>query len=111
MSQTNYDHAGTTNDCPTVPLPAGIVAAKGWQDSGLRELPYRVIFGAHRDVTDHKARVYTSAIQFADGRIDDGLIEAPSLAVSDADSLTSDQARELAALLLEAADELDGWTR
>ena len=57
--------------------------------------------------------VQTSAIQFADGRIDDGGIVAPSVMICHAGyngrGLSSTQARELAAVLLEAADELDGW--
>ena len=72
-------------------------------------MPYRVIFGANRGVTDHRACVSAGAVQFADGRIDDGQIATPSISVSHADFLASDQARELAALLLEAADEMDGW--
>ena len=48
--------------------------------------------------------VKPAAIQFADGRIDDGQIMAPSITVGGADhtewGLNSDQARELAAVLL-----------
>jgi hypothetical protein len=69
--------------------------------------------GTGRGVTDHNVVVQTSAIQFADGRIDDGGIVAPSVTISHAcyngRGLSSTQARELAARLLEAADELDGW--
>jgi hypothetical protein len=73
-------------------------------------LPYRVVLGAGRGVTDHKVRVQTSAIQFADGRID-----APTATISGAghngSGLNSDQARELASALIKAAAELDGWAR
>ena len=106
MSQTTqYAHGGIISG---VPLPAGAIMVGDWQARG-PEMPYRVIFGANRGVTDHRAQVSAGAIQFADGRIDDGQIATPSISVSHADPLTSDQARELAALLLEAADELDEW--
>jgi hypothetical protein len=77
-------------------------------------LPYRVV-GADRGVTDHRVCVSTAAIQWADGSIDDGRMMArcPELldGITEAISgLNSDQARELAAALLEAADELDGWS-
>ena len=71
------------------------------------------MLGAGRGVTDHSVVVQTAAIQFADGRIDDGGIVAPSVTISHAcyngRGLSSTQARKLAARLLEAADELDGW--
>jgi hypothetical protein len=58
--------------------------------------------------TDHVS-VQPTAIQFADGRIDDGSVhEPPHVYVSD-NALTTTQARELAATLIEAADEIDGW--
>ena len=102
----------TTAHCYlNVPLPTGVAAVDDWQPND--PLPYRVVLGAGRGVTDHTVRVQTSAIQFADGRIDDGRIKAPTLTISHAGyngrGLSSTQARELAAVLLEAADELDGW--
>jgi hypothetical protein len=94
-----------------VALPTGVAAVDDWQPND--PLSYRVVLGAGRGVTDHKVRVQTAAIQFADGRIDDGRIAAPSVTISRASfngrGLSSTQARELAARLLEAADELDGW--
>jgi hypothetical protein len=76
-------------------------------------MPYRVIFSAGRSVTDHKVVVEAAAVQFANGWIDDGEIMTPSITVSNVDrnewGLNSDQAREPAAVLLEAADELDRW--
>jgi hypothetical protein len=101
----------TTHGYPNVPLPTGVAAVDDWHPND--PLPYRVVLGAGRGVTDHNAVVQTVAIQFADGRIDDGRIEAPTVTISRADyngrGLSSTQARELAAVLLEAADELDGW--
>jgi hypothetical protein len=101
----------TTHRYPNVPLPTGVAAVFDWRPND--PLPYRVVLGAGRGVSDHNVVVHTSAIQFADGRIDDGGIVAPSVTISHAcyngRGLSSTQARELAARLLEAADELDGW--
>ena len=96
----------TTTDCyPDVPLPTGVEAAGGWQLND--RLPYRVVLGEDRGVTDHNVVVHTVAIQFADGRIADARIKAAT--VYSGRGLSSTQARELAAALLEAADQLDGW--
>ena len=101
----------TTHRYPNVPLPTGVAAVDDWQPNN--PLPYRVVLGAGRGVTDHNVVVQTAAIQFADGRIDHGGIVAPSVTIShtcyNGRGLSSTQARELAARLLEAADELDGW--
>jgi hypothetical protein len=101
----------TTHSYRSVALPTGVAAFFDWRPH--EPLPYRVVLGANRGVADHNVVVHTSAIQFADGRIDDGGIVAPSVTISHAcytgRGLSSTQARELAARLLEAADELDGW--
>ena len=101
----------TTHRYPNVPLPTGVAAVFDWRPND--PLPYRVVLGAGRGVSDHNVVVHTSAIQFADGRIDDSGIAAPSVTVSHAcyngRGLSRTQARELAARLLEAAEELDGW--
>jgi hypothetical protein len=102
----------TTTHCyPNVALPTGVAAVDDWRPND--PLSYRVVLGAGRGVTGHNVVVQTSAIQFADGRIDDGGIVAPSVTISHAcdngRGLSTTQARELAAVLLEAADELDRW--
>jgi hypothetical protein len=101
----------TTHYYPKVPLTAGVAAVFDWRPND--PLPYRVVLGAGRGVTEHNVVVHTSAIQCADGRIDDGRIVAPSVTIYYASyngrGLSRTQARELAARLLEAADELDGW--
>lgn len=101
----------TTHRYHNVPLPTGVAAGSGWQPDD--PLPYRVVMGEIRAVTDHNVAVQTVAIQFADGRIDDGRIKAPTVTISrggyNGRGLSSSQARGLAAVLLEAADELDGW--
>jgi hypothetical protein len=98
-------HAGRPSH-PSVPeLPAEIEMASPWDLEG-----YRDLYGVDRAVTDHTVRVYAFGCQGLDGTID-------NLAVHLADgeesgpSLNSDQARELAAALLEAAAQLDGWKR
>lgn len=89
--------------------PSGVHKVDNWQDDDPQ--PYRVFFGADRKVTDHKLTVSPSAVQWADGTVDEGRIEEPRIYVLDLDwnPLNSDQARELAAALLEAAAEVDGW--
>ena len=56
--------------------------------------------------------MWSTAVQWSNGIIDDGRVEAPSISV-DIDGWengpTSAQARELAAVLLECADEVDRW--
>ena len=63
--------------------------------------------GEDRGVTDHNVVVHTVAIQFADGRIEEGRIKAAT--IYSGRGLSSTQARELAAALLEAANDLDRW--
>jgi hypothetical protein len=63
----------------------------------------------HRPPLDPRppARVIASAVQHGNGRIAD-----PAVIVGGADAgLTTTEVRHPAALLLEAADELDEWIR
>jgi hypothetical protein len=53
--------------------------------------------------------VQPTAIQFSDGRVDDGSVHEPPHVYLADNALTAAQARELAATLIEAADEVDGW--
>jgi hypothetical protein len=96
---------------PDITPPPGAEFVDDWQS----DPSHRVIFGADRTVTDHTVRVYASAVQLADGSIDDDLIEGPCVYVQDGEHSglerpNSDQARELAAALLETAAEIDGWS-
>jgi hypothetical protein len=92
----------TNNPYPDIPLPAGIEKASGRDIDG-----YRGFYGFDRTVTDHKVRVYALGSQSTDGTIS-GLV-----VVADGEArgfdLNTDQARELAAALLEAIAELDAW--
>jgi hypothetical protein len=96
-----------TTTIPDVPVPPG-ARPDSWQDDS--PLPYRFLFGVLRntDGVEHTT-VQATAVQYTDGRIDDGGVhEAPSVYLGD-DGLSSSQARELAAALIETADEVDGW--
>jgi hypothetical protein len=104
----------TTNPHPDVPLPAGAQPLTGeWYDD--RSQLYRLITGDAREVTDAGVAVLTDAVQFVDGGVDQGEFSSPpSMIITREDTdtgvrLFSDQARELAAVLLEAAAELDRW--
>ena len=80
--------------------------------AGDSPLPYRILFGELRGVDGFhidRVSVQPTAVQFADGRIDDGSVHEPPHVYLGDDGLTSLQARELAAVLLEAAAQLDGW--
>jgi hypothetical protein len=95
-----------TNPYPDVAPPAG-ATADIWEDTP----PERVVYSASRGIPDYEVNVWTSAIQFADGTLDDGSrSEPPSvhLTVWASTGMNSDQARILAAVLIEAADEIDG---
>lgn len=100
-----------------VPIPPG-VNADTWQDDG--PMPYRTLMGANRKVPGwtpgdghlDEVLVGTTAVQFADGHLDDGTeVEPPHVYVqmNSDHGLTSAEARGLAAVLLAAADEIDGW--
>jgi len=98
--------ATTTNPYRHVPLPVGAVFGDVWEGDD----PERVIMGPNRGVTDSDAIVWTTTIQRADGGISLEP-EPPHIHIQTIweDGLNSDQARELAAVLLEAAAEMDGW--
>jgi hypothetical protein len=95
-----------------LPLPAGAVSADDWQPG---DHPYRVIFGAKREISGHPAVVGTAALQLSDGAVDDGSrIEAPTVYINDGnmqaiDGLTAAQGRQLGRALIAAADEIEWW--
>uniref|UniRef100_UPI00389AD446 hypothetical protein n=1 Tax=Mycobacterium sp. HUMS_1102779 TaxID=3383487 RepID=UPI00389AD446 len=89
----------TPNRSPNVALPVGTVEADRWEDIDAQ--PWRTVTFLRHQVTDSDARASMNACQHADGRIDEYEV------VVIGDHLNSDQARELAAVLLEAAAEID----
>ena len=94
---------------PDVPIPSG-ARPDVWQADS--PLPYRVLFGARRAIDGldvDRVSVQATAIQLPDGRLDDGSqYESRQVYLGD-DGLSSVQARDLAAALIEAADEVERW--
>jgi hypothetical protein len=90
---------------PNVPLPPFAVRADVWEGDD----PERVVSGRELAITDSELVIKTTAIQRADGSISDGP-EPPYVHIDGCVELNSDQCRELAAVLLGLAAELDGWT-
>src|SRR6478672_898713 len=93
-----------------VPVPAG-ATPDTWEDDS--PLPYRVLLGESRSINGRRdsVSVQPTAVQFADGRFDDGTVfEPPQVYLNDDYSFTAVQARELAAAIIEAADTIDRWT-
>ncbi|ULE32869.1 hypothetical protein [Mycobacterium sp. IDR2000157661] len=97
---------------PDVPPPPGAHTLSTWGDW---DYEYRVVWTADRCVEGHgRATVMGAAIQMPDGHIDDGTLEeAPGvhIEVQSGSPMTTDQARQFAALVLATADELDGWVQ
>ena len=91
----------------TTTAPDG-AEADVWQDDAPQ--PYRILFGELRNTDGVEyTTVQATAVQYADGRIDDGSVhEPPSVYLGD-DALSTAQARALAAALIKTADEVDGW--
>ncbi len=92
----------TAHTIPDAPIPAGAIDVADWYD--LHAEPARYFTGKlrviPRDNRDHDTLVLVDGTQWANGRIE-------RLISVDDDNLTVGQARQLAAALLEAADEVD----
>jgi hypothetical protein len=102
----------TTTNIHDVPIPAGAAKTDEWQDDS--PLPYRLLFGELRGVDGlhlDRVSVQPTAVQFSDGRVDDGSVHEPPHVYLGDDGLSSSQARELASLLVEAADQADRWAQ
>lgn len=84
------------------PAPAFAEAVEHWEDDGRGNWSRRVD-GPHRTIDGADASVYVQGIQTPDGAVDWSLW----VTVSDRENMTAEQARTLAATLVEAADELD----
>ena len=100
----------TTPTAPDAPLPEGARCSDDWQPDTPQA--YRIIHGETRGVVGYDGLVvWTAATQFADGALDVDR-DPPTVSIDGLiweHGLTSGQARELAATLIEASDELDGW--
>lgn len=107
----------TTTSSPDVPLPDGARALDDWEPGHKlyenESRSFRLISGRSRRLGDH-TETWVRAFQFSDGSIDLGSghpADGPVVIVEGGsdNGLTSEQARQLAAQILEAADELDRW--
>ncbi|WP_283604982.1 hypothetical protein [Mycolicibacterium poriferae] len=98
---------------PNIPLPPGAERGFGdaWGSTGSGTPDRRVVLGDTHAITGSDVTVSTSCIQHIDGHIDDGSTdEAPTIYLDGSPvELTPDQARELAALLLKLALQIEGW--
>lgn len=102
----------STPALPEVPMPNGCICEDGWQDNADGLPQYRVISGADRRLFSIAGIVGTSAVQYVDGTIDQTAEDSPRVWTDfGAASMTSAQAREFAAAIISAADEIDGWVQ
>lgn len=104
---------------PEVPLPSGAKWDGDWNDEEPPYVTYRIIHGRDRVVggpiehfgghTTGLAEVETSACQLIDGTLE--VDDPPQIQVHVYRDigLNPEEARQVAALLLEAADEIEGW--
>lgn len=99
------------SDLDQVPhLPPATVCEDGWQENLDGLPPYRIISGQDRRIPAIEGVVRTSAVQYQDGTIDQSADDGPRVwAEYGAACMTSGQARDFAAAILAAADEIDGW--
>lgn len=104
----------TTTAPHDITPPPGAAVVDDWEPG---PPPYRIILGIERNIDDYTGgrgvQTWTSVAQFADGTIDRvGEIDLPMVHVDvSGDGLTAGQARQLARVLIAAADELGEWTR
>ncbi len=100
----------TTTTAPDIPPPPGARFVDDWGTSGDGA---RVILGDNHTITESNLLVTTAGAQHLDGHVDDGSTgnQGPSIYLDSNPEvgLNSDQARELAALLLELAAHIDLW--
>jgi hypothetical protein len=92
------------NPYPDVPLPSGAHVSTGWEEWS-SDGSARIISGNDRSIKD--VRIRTCALQLRTGSI--SLSDPPAVTIDDGQELSSAEARQVAALLLAAADEIDGW--
>jgi hypothetical protein len=93
-----------TRPAPEPPVPVGAALVAAWEYD--QPMPSRPFFGVPRSISGRTIVVGATGHQWADGSIDS---VASIEIIGHLHGLTSDQARELASALLQAADELDGW--
>jgi hypothetical protein len=92
---------------PQIPLPAGAVEASEWEtEVSDSDETFRIAWGAEQAAND-EVKVLSSVCQLRDGSLKDFCV----LVVVDGHpgQLDSSEARQMAAYLLDAADEIDAW--
>jgi hypothetical protein len=100
----------STTTTPNLPTPPGVDHTDEWQNDS--PTPYRILIGELRGIDGldvDLVSVQATAVQYTDGRIDDGSVLEPPHVYLEDDALTSAQARALAVTLLETANGVDGW--
>lgn len=88
-------------------VPPGF-SADDWQDDV--PLPNRILLGEIRAIDGIEVdlvSVQVTAIQYSDGRIDDGSVHEPPHVYLRDDALSTAPARKLAPALIAAADEVE----
>jgi hypothetical protein len=110
--QTSCTSGRNTMTTTTIPLPAGALEASSFEECSGPDGNSRVVGTPMRCVAGREdATVRGYAIQLRDGSIDTEGDEPPHVWVecSGSRGLTTDEARELAALIVRVADQIDGW--
>jgi hypothetical protein len=95
-----------------VAAPVGALAVDEWSD-GLTPHAYRTFRGSTREVPvrysdDNVVRVTVEGTQKPDGSLDEHGIR---ISGAPYDLISADEARGIAAALIAAAGEIDGWAR
>jgi hypothetical protein len=103
LSEARVEAAHNLTDSTfDVPVPASTVEVGHWEEDGEGRWT-RLVHGESRTIDSYDATFYLTGEQSPDGAVAWSLY----VHVNDSGSMTTDQVRELAAKLIEAADELD----
>jgi hypothetical protein len=94
----------TARGLTDVPLPANSHVRTDWEEWS-SDGQSRIIAGTERRLNG--LEICTCALQLRTGSI--SLSDPPAVTIDDGPELGSAEARQVAAMLLEAADEIDGW--
>ena len=99
-----------TSTSPDIAPPLGARIVDEWQHDDPQ--PYRIVMGAHRTVTTTSSGCPQprSSGPTAASTPDGSNRRRSTWTILTNGIRNSDQARELAAVLLQAADEVDGWS-
>lgn len=93
----------TARDLTDVPLPANSHVSTDWEEWS-SDGQSRIISGTERRLKGLEIRTRASAPHSSIS-----LADPPAVTIDDGQALSSSEARQVAAMLVEAADEIDGW--